>query len=495
MRLRRMKNKFNKLNPTWIAVVLCVVTMFIYWMSYMDIRNIEYPLDNEVSAYDPYVQQFDAFKKGQLHLDWEVDSRLLELENPYGRGARAGIDYLWDRALYEGKYYSYFGVTPIVTVIYPFYLVGGVIPGAALIQLVYMLMFAVFFPKVLMLLLDKNSEKVSPIIKVLITYTAYLSSFNLLFGRGKNPFYYIACTAAIAFLTLFAYLFFKGIYENCHKKRCLYFLFAGLAYALCFHARVNTAFTAVFFIAPIVLFKIIGGKIEVKKKLIELSCLGFFVAIGFGISFAYNYARFGNALEFGSIYQLTVTDVSEYKLDISEFDDAVDYYFKSEPKEDIEKGELVFSDKDKESVDRYLYVADYFGLFFIPFNVFGLLVAVIIFVRDKSWCYRVTICATFAGAFIMAWINFCLGGVIFRYLADFSVEIAVVAAMAIALLFEKSHLFTDKRVKILLQMVIIFFVLVSIYKIWKILVINSGNLYNIREDSMIGRIFNVKSKV
>ena len=161
-----MKNKIKWLNPTRIAIILCVSTMFLYWMSYMGIHNVEYPLNKVISSYDPYIQQFDAFMKGQLHLDWQPDEKLLVLENPYDISARQDIDYLWDRAFYNGKYYSYFGITPIVTIIYPFYFISGIIAAPLLIQFIYMLVFSIFFPKLLMLLFNKYGQQVSTKIKV-----------------------------------------------------------------------------------------------------------------------------------------------------------------------------------------------------------------------------------------------------------------------------------------------------------------------------------------
>ena len=212
------------------------------------------------------------------------------MENPYNPEEREEIDYLWDRAYYDGKYYSYFGITPIITVMFPFYLLSGMLPAPLLVQFIYMLIFAIFFPKLVMMLLDKYSERTSSALKIVLTYIAYLSSFDLLIGRGKNTFYFIASTAAIAFLTWFAYLFFKGIYTENHKKRCIYFLAAGLMFSLSFHARVIKAFTGVFFIVPVVIFYLILGKQTWKKKLIELGCLSFFVVIGFGLmGYLYGY--------------------------------------------------------------------------------------------------------------------------------------------------------------------------------------------------------------
>lgn len=486
-----MKNKLKKISSKWIAIILCFGTMFFYWMSYMDIDNINYPLNKVLSSYDPYVQQFDAFYKGQLHIDWEVDEKLLELDNPYDPDEREGMEYLWDRALYDGKYYSYFGVAPIVTVMYPFYLVSGMLPGPLLIQFIYIAIFAVVFPKLMMMLLDRYGEKVPSAYKIFITYVTYLSSFNLLYGRGKNPFYYIACTSAIVFLTWFSYLFFKGVFSDNHKKRCVYFLCAGLMYALSVHSRINTAFMGVFFIVPIVVLELILKKRDLKKKLIELGCLGFFVVIGFVIMFAYNYARFDEPLEFGTNYQLTVADVSEYKMDITEIDDAFYFYFKADLPEGV-NGKTAFATWKNSDRDRYIYVDEYIGLYSVSFMMFSLLVIVIIFDKQKTRIYRITLFSTVIGGFVMAWINICLGGVIFRYLADFSTEVAVCAAMGVLFLLEKSYTFENKKISYILRISLVVVMLVSVYKVFTIMTVESIHLFEIRDNALMGRLLNVK---
>ena len=426
-------------------------------------------------------------------MDWEPDSKLVALDNPYEPSERKDMDYLWDRAYYNGRYYSYFGITPIVTLIYPFYFISGIIPAPLLMQFIYIGIFAVVFPKLMMMLLDRYGKKVSSVFKVLLTYTSYVSSLDLLYGRGRNPFYYIACTAAIAFITWFAYLFFKGIFEEEHRKRCIYFVFAGLMFALSFHARVNTAFMAVFFIVPVVIGKLILAKKTWKVKLTEIGCLGLFVAVGFMLSFVYNYARFGNILDFGTNYQLTVTDVSNYKLDISEFDDAIKYYYEANLLKSVGENKVVFSDHDMESVDRYLYVSQYVGLYYIPFMMFGLMGIVMAFDKGKGKLYKITLLSTVLGGFIMAWINFCLGGVIFRYLADFSTEVAVCAALGVLYVLEQSYYFENKRVAMLLKVFIVLVMVVSIYKAFQIMTVTNGNLFDIRENTFIGRLFNIKN--
>ena len=72
---------------------------------------IEYEVGGAVPV-DIYIRQFDAWKKGQIELDLEVDRRLAALENPYDPSERksSGARYNWDYALFDGKYYSYFRV-------------------------------------------------------------------------------------------------------------------------------------------------------------------------------------------------------------------------------------------------------------------------------------------------------------------------------------------------------------------------------------------------
>ena len=482
-----MKNIFKRFSPVTLAVVLCFSTMLIYFMSYMDIENIQYPLTEDISTYDPYVQQFDAFMKGQLHIDCEPSEELLALDNPYNPDERGELEFLWDRALFNGKYYSYFGIAPIITVMLPFYLISGMLPSALLVQFVYIGIFSIVFPKLLMLIMDRYSKKVHWGFKVLLTYVAYLTSFNLLYGRGNNPFYYIACTAAIAFLTLFAYMFFKGIFEEEHKKRCIYFVFAGLMYALCIHSRINVAFMAVFFVVPPIIFKVILEKQKIKAKLIQLACLGSFVLVGLVGALVYNQARFDSPFEFGTTYQLTVADVSEYELKISEFDDAIKYYYESTFITSDEHGRNVLKNTDKKTVDRYIYIEEYFGLYTVPYLMAGFLIIFMLFNKKINKGYKITLLSTLAGGFIVAWIDFCLGGVIFRYLADISTEAAVCAVLGTLYLLELSYGIQNKKIANLLRVAIVGIVVISLFDIWQIMTVHSINLFDFRDNSIIGR--------
>lgn len=67
----------------------------------------------------------NAFEKGHVYLDREVNEKLTGLDNPYDWSQRTKEigSYPWDH-LYEGKYYSYYGIAPLLIFI-PYHLATG----------------------------------------------------------------------------------------------------------------------------------------------------------------------------------------------------------------------------------------------------------------------------------------------------------------------------------------------------------------------------------
>ena len=77
---RRLSHKFAAL----VSVLLCLAAVPVFFNCFADAKDpIAYPLEDGVNSYNPYVQQFDAFEKGQLEIDFPVSPRLTALENPY----------------------------------------------------------------------------------------------------------------------------------------------------------------------------------------------------------------------------------------------------------------------------------------------------------------------------------------------------------------------------------------------------------------------------
>lgn len=116
-----------------VAAALCMIVCILIYKT-PDTAIIDYPLPNDVANYNCHVQQFDAFQKHQFHLNIVPDSRLAALDNPYDSQLRntSGIPYLWDRSYFNGKYYSYFGIAPLILAYEPLYIIFGKLPGIEL---------------------------------------------------------------------------------------------------------------------------------------------------------------------------------------------------------------------------------------------------------------------------------------------------------------------------------------------------------------------------
>ncbi|MFR5614319.1 MAG: cytochrome C oxidase Cbb3 [Eggerthella lenta] len=78
-----------------------------------------------------YAELAKAMAHGQLYLEEEPPQWLQDSNDPYDKGARdemqkeTGEPYLFDVAYYNGHYYVYFGVVPVILFYLPFYLLTG----------------------------------------------------------------------------------------------------------------------------------------------------------------------------------------------------------------------------------------------------------------------------------------------------------------------------------------------------------------------------------
>lgn len=429
--------------------VLCVIIAILlaYVLGSAKLTE-EYPLKWEPRYFDPYEQQFDALMKGQLHLDVEPSEELLALENPYDYASRDGVDYLWDRAFYDGKYYSYFGMAPLFTVYFPFYFVTGSLPEDSTVTGIFAVMTALFFSLAAVKWASMYTKKLPIPVLVIGTVSALFSSQVFLVMRGRTKFYYIATIAGMAFLSLFLWLLLCGISgsvrfapkeekENRQWPRLVLYVLAGIAYGLLFMSRVNIALLAAFAVLPMLWFRILtdgSGKVRfrpVGRIISELFALGVPVVCFVAVQLYLNYARFGSLFEFGTTYQLTVSDISLNKLRISDLPAAIFHYFLQPVSLNSDYPFVSLFYTKLESYGHYVYVDTGMGLLSIPlmWMLFG---SVLVFANKKRpLAHKVTLGSIIFGMIAVALFDFCLGGVIFRYTCDLTL-MGAFAAMAVA---------------------------------------------------------------
>ncbi len=436
------------------TLAVCMfITIFLCILVRAGVDFPQYPLDN-VSAYSPYVQQFDAFLKGQLNIDVPVPDALLQLENPYDCSQRNGISYLWDRAMYDGKYYSYFGIGPILNWYFPFYLLTGLVISDVFVTIIYAVIATIATVSLIFAYIIIYKKRVRVSLIPISCVSVVLSSGIILMVKTLTPFYHIAVLGALAYLALFLLFLLLGI--NCsHKiRRPILFGLAGLNYAFLFLTRINIALIGAIIVIPVLYFCLFKGKRgidsvndseikrSVKEKVIDFSSLGAFVLIAVIFSFIYNYLRFENIFEFGTSYQLTVSDISQNGFS---FDKIPQMLFHTLFQPLNTSGNFPYFTVGALGLANYggyVYIDSNFGLFAIPLCLGIFLAAFVLKSKKKTPFAKALTASVLLSIVVVCFVNFFLGGATFRYTNDMML-ITCIAAVLFMFSFNESIEETD----------------------------------------------------
>ena len=255
----------------------------------------------------------DAFEAGQVELKDKPGSDLLNMENPYDWSARSeqGVTPKWDHVLYDGKYYSYYGVGPVILLYLPYHLITGhylaSLPGVLLFNTLALIFLGMTFYALM-----KRLFKDIP----LSMYTAALimiyASCGVWYCTVMANFYEIAQSSGFCFTILGAYFLVSSnvIGGDQEPIKPVKAALSSLFLAIAVTCRPTTAIwcvVALLFIAAGVL-KLRRNKSE-KPVIIKylVAALVPFVVIG-GAQMLYNHARFGSFTDFGIAYSLTIND-------------------------------------------------------------------------------------------------------------------------------------------------------------------------------------------
>lgn len=410
-------------RPFWGKLCLIVAIVFSICLCLPALRNCRYDYSSGGKPYtgesydlfsqSDYTQAADAVLKGQVYLDINPDKKLLALEDPYNPKARDGVIYLWDHAFYEGYYYMYFGATPVFTVYLPFYFLTGQMPNPVTACLILGIFCCVAIPLAVFEWAKRFFPNVSPFLVGFASFVMVAVS-GVFLHISYSHRYQIPILSALAMGFFFCYFVLRAL--RCKKKwsRRVLLAVAGVFYVATVASRPTAA---LLFLAPLpIVFFDILKPFKAKKAIKDLCALGIPVIIGAAILMWYNYARFGNPLDFGQKYQLTVADVSTYSLSGGLFGYAMIHYLFQQPTFDKDFPHITRSLVQME-YGRYIYVDRTLGVFAFPTTISALFApAVLSFKKDpgKFIAYLfIPVCAV-----AVAFVDFCLAGVHIRYVFD-----------------------------------------------------------------------------
>ena len=266
-------------------------------------------------------QLVESFENGRLDIDAYVSPDLTALENPYQWDARDGIAYEWDHLLYDGKYYSYYGIAPVILVYLPFHKLTGkfmtqvsaimifTIIGLILLSMAYYAFIKRFFGKI-------------PVGCAVAGHVVMLVSCGIWFNTCQPIFYEAAISAGFAAMTAAVYfLFTSGVFTKDKlslPRTALSSLFFGIAvmcrptlavYAICAYIIYGMHLKQADFIS--------ADKSNKKRRIYYALCGALPLAILGICQMAYNYARFGSPFDFGIQYSLTINDFTHSEFHIN----------------------------------------------------------------------------------------------------------------------------------------------------------------------------------
>lgn len=206
-------NENSKLNHRISLVVLCGICAFIIITSLFNKNNFSLVNPNEINSNDTLLLQTEAFIHGSASLLIEPSNELLQMENPYNYDEKKknNVDFLYDTTFYNGKYYSYFGIAPIITLMLPFRLITGMYLSNYLFNLIFI--FGIIF-----LLYKVYKKLINKFIKNISLFNFYLGYFAILFASNilitlRGLKYDIVVSSGIFFLLLSVNLA-MSIYNN-----------------------------------------------------------------------------------------------------------------------------------------------------------------------------------------------------------------------------------------------------------------------------------------
>lgn len=283
-----------------LAVLFGVVASFYFWTAGSSAVLTSTSLDY-------FNLQTDAFLHHQVALLVKPTKELLDLKDPYDPAQSHAVEKLHDALLYKGRYYIYWGVTPLLLLYLPVRVLTGKYVSDRFASPLFASLGLLFYLLLVCSIRSDYFRESSPWINVAV--------FLLLAFGNMAPF--ILRRPAIYEVTitcgyLVTAVFFNFIYQAAFSGPLkLNFLFgASVALGLSFVTRPNLAACGLVLVAVCYLFRYRTMRPSVGW--IKFLCVawlpaGFFVA-GQAL---YNDLRFGSVSNYGTIFQLAGVKVSD----------------------------------------------------------------------------------------------------------------------------------------------------------------------------------------
>jgi hypothetical protein len=286
-----------KLERISFFSVMALVIAFYFWTA---MSNGPYPSDAS-SYYYPLLAR--AFDEGQLSLDVPPAPQLLALPDPYNPDLNKPYR-LHDASLYHGKYYLYFGLTPVMLLFWPyFFLTGHFFPQYLAVPIFCSIGF--IFSALLFLAIVRDHFPEVPLWLSTACVAALGMSNICPFLLRRPDVYEVAIACAYALLQLAFFFFYRA--WKLPQPVSIWMLAVSACLGASVGAHYNYSLIVVLF--SVILIWRSGRSFARRESRPWLPLLALWPCVVIGLLLAaYNDARFGNPFEFGQRYQLSGVD-------------------------------------------------------------------------------------------------------------------------------------------------------------------------------------------
>ena len=416
----------NKGHKFCVAAVILLNVAIVCFLG-LFLGNIK-----EDPVYTNYYEDLMASyaESGTIAIPYDAPAELQELDNPYDVTERIekGIDYSWDMAYFDGAYHVYFGIAPVILLYIPYYLVTGVIAPPGLITTILTFIAVIGLGLLIMEAIRKFRIQANLMMLLLIQFT--LPFCVLLYTlQVSADMYYIALLSGITGLIWFLFFSFRAVRGRHPVGRRLFFAGAALAFVVVAGSRPTLV---LFGVAVIPLFlEVLWDKERGRGgKALDVTAFVLPILAGAAGLMFYNVIRFGSAVEFGATYQLTIVNAADQTVQLSaqNFVNTLVYYFFYPLGISVVFPYVFMTRPEFSDFGNYFYrgvtvgvlgIPYYLSLFFLPS------------VRFRNKTERWTVILLLGASFILAYIDYCVGGMIIRYVCDLLVPLALVASILI----------------------------------------------------------------
>jgi len=249
----------------------------------------------------------DAFLAGQVSLIETPHPELTEMDNPYdwSERIRLGIGYKWDHLLFNNKYYSYYGIAPVVLLFLPYHVATGYYFPTVWAVFLFGALGIVFLTKLYMAFIKRWFSSL-PFGMVVMGLIILQTASGVWVNFSSPLFYEIAQTGAFMFTVIGSWALLSATLCKQPRSAWLYIFAGAAALSLAVMCRPTTA---VYAVIALVFLWIERNTFKAHMTVPSYICAFAipFAVLG-GTQALYNYARFGSFFEFGIKYSLTIND-------------------------------------------------------------------------------------------------------------------------------------------------------------------------------------------